>query len=65
MMGTITIADLSQLGMAVRKDGLTVSEWKAAVKRFADTHGISDIEAIELANIADDHFPLSLIQGGL
>lgn len=65
MMGTITIADLSKLGLDVRKDGLTVSKWKATVKRFADTHGISDIEAIELANIADDHFPLSLIQGGL
>ena len=65
MMGTITIADLSRLGLDVRKDGLVASEWKAIVKRFADVHGISDIEAIELANIADDHFPISLTQGGL
>lgn len=42
---------LKQLGVAVRKPNLTIQEWKLIVKKFATKHGLTDREAIDLAEL--------------
>ena len=52
----ITIYQLKELSKAVRKDGLSIAEWKLVVKAFADEHKLEGKEAIRLSRIAKEHF---------
>jgi len=46
---TITLGDISTLKAKIAKLK-TIGEWKACVKRFAEKHGLTDMEAIDIAN---------------
>ena len=52
----VTTKDLEQLGKAVRRQNLTIPEWKRVVKEFAVKHGLTDREAVDLAEIAKRKF---------
>jgi hypothetical protein len=45
----VTLGDISALKAEIGKLK-TISEWKACVKRFAVKHGLTDMEAIDIAN---------------
>ena len=48
----ITLKELRELGARLSALDLTGPEWKRIVKEFAVKHGLSDIEAIQIAKTA-------------
>ena len=52
----ITVYQLKELSKAVRKEDLTIAEWKLIVKAFADEHKLEGKEAIRLSRVAKEHF---------